>query len=358
MLRSTIIAIASAALAFSLGSICHAGDEDSPLTIGDKAPAIDIGHWIKGEEIEKFKEGNVYVMEFWATWCPPCVAAMPHLSELQEKYKDYGVTFIGISDESLETVTTFLAKTYKGDGKINDDRTHYTLTTDPDESVWKDYFRAAGQTGIPCTFIIGKTGQIEFIGHPMQMDDALEAVVRDTWDRETFKKEYEAEMISSRLETKAFKAARAEEWYAALGYFDEMIKLDPNNINAYLSKCNSLLTGKKDYDAAYGYSKKVIKKFKNNANVLNTLAWAIVGIEDLEDRFIELAMDATKKSNKLTKFKNPSFIDTLAAVYYKQGNLNKAVKWQEKAAELASDGPMGEGIRETLEEYRAEANKN
>ena len=103
------------------------------LTIGDKAPAIDIAHWIKGKKIEEFEADKVYVIEFWATWCGPCVASMPHLSELQKKYADYDVKFISVSDEDLQTVVSFLFKENKKDGKIHNDRTHYTLATDPDE---------------------------------------------------------------------------------------------------------------------------------------------------------------------------------------------------------------------------------
>ena len=114
------------------------------LTIGDKAPAIDIAHWIKGEKVKEFEADKVYVVEFWATWCGPCIASMPHLSELQEKYADYDVKFISVSDEDLQTVVSFLFKENKKDGLIHNDRTNYTLTADPDKSVMTDYFRAPG----------------------------------------------------------------------------------------------------------------------------------------------------------------------------------------------------------------------
>ncbi len=109
----------AAALALCAGSTAYAQDyaptEDAQdadakkLTIGDTAPPIDIAHWIKGDKIEEFESGKVYVMEFWATWCGPCRASMPHLSKLQEQYTDYDVTFIGVSDEDLQTVVSFLA---------------------------------------------------------------------------------------------------------------------------------------------------------------------------------------------------------------------------------------------------------
>ncbi len=75
------------------------------LSIGDNAPAISVDHWVKGGAIDGFEDGQVYVMEFWATWCGPCVSSMPHLSGLQDEYGDR-VKIIGVSSEKeLETVT-------------------------------------------------------------------------------------------------------------------------------------------------------------------------------------------------------------------------------------------------------------
>src|ERR1051325_1895884 len=68
------------------------------LTAGDKAPPLTIEKWVKGEPITGFEKGRVYVVEFWATWCGPCVASMPHLSELQKEYGDR-VTIIGVTKE-------------------------------------------------------------------------------------------------------------------------------------------------------------------------------------------------------------------------------------------------------------------
>src|SRR6476469_6962935 len=65
------------------------------LTITDPAPSIIVSKWVKGEPVKEFEKGKIYVVEFWATWCGPCKATIPHLTEMAHKYKD--VTFIGTS---------------------------------------------------------------------------------------------------------------------------------------------------------------------------------------------------------------------------------------------------------------------
>ena len=89
---------------------------DAALTIGSKAPSLDIEHWISNgnrafAEVTDFESDQVYVVEFWATWCGPCVRSMPHLVELQEKFKD-SVQVVSVSNEDLDTVNAFLERPY------------------------------------------------------------------------------------------------------------------------------------------------------------------------------------------------------------------------------------------------------
>ena len=139
------------------------------LTIGSPAPAIDIEHWFHDKEpITAFKAGKVYVVEFWATWCGPCLASMPHLAEIQDRHSG-DLTVISVSDEDPETVEKFLDRE-KGDTTFRAITAAYSLTTDPDQSVNKDYMKAAGQNGIPTAFIVGKTGEIDGVDRAVAGD--------------------------------------------------------------------------------------------------------------------------------------------------------------------------------------------
>ena len=197
------------------------GLPEAALTIGSPAPALDIENWVSDgdgafSKVTTFEKGKVYIVEFWATWCGPCVRSMPHLAETQEKYKD-SVQIISVSDEDLATVERFLAKPIRGGEEDAPPSTYadltkvYCLTTDPDRSVSEDYMAAAGRNGIPCCFIVGKTGQVEWIGHPMAMDEALDAVVNDSWDRESFAVEFKKEQAFGVLTSEIGRALSADD---------------------------------------------------------------------------------------------------------------------------------------------------
>ncbi|MEZ6318750.1 MAG: thioredoxin family protein [Phycisphaerales bacterium] len=66
------------------------------LWIGSAAPKLSLAQFVKGESVNGFEKDHVYVVEFWATWCGPCRAAFPHLSEMQKKFTDKA-TFVGVN---------------------------------------------------------------------------------------------------------------------------------------------------------------------------------------------------------------------------------------------------------------------
>ncbi len=131
---------------------------------GKPAGELVIAKWVKGEEVD-LSEG-VNVVEFWATWCPPCRTSIPHLTKLQDRFKDRGVKIIGISDEPLRTVEPFV----KGMGSEMD----YTVAIDDRDATSRDYMGRYGVNGIPHAFVV-KDGAVVWHGHPMSgLDDAIE----------------------------------------------------------------------------------------------------------------------------------------------------------------------------------------
>ena len=158
--------IAGLGLAVAAGSAL-AGD----LKVGDKAPALTVDEWVRGNQVSSFEPGRAYVVEFWATWCGPCVANIPHLTELQEKYRDGTIIGVAAYERSgKDKLTPFLA-----DGKGRD--IGYTVAYDADGSMGEAWMDAADQDGIPTAFLVDKAGKVAFIGSPSALEPEIKRVL-------------------------------------------------------------------------------------------------------------------------------------------------------------------------------------
>ena len=131
--------------------------------IGKPAPAIEFEHSLQAPAAEKITwpelRGKVVVLEFWTTWCTPCLQAIPHLNELSKELADEPVRFISVTDEPPERIAKFLRK-----------RTmNCWVALDTDKSVFKRY----AVSGIPRTFVIDKEGRIVLDTRPMALTAKL-----------------------------------------------------------------------------------------------------------------------------------------------------------------------------------------
>jgi thiol-disulfide isomerase/thioredoxin len=332
--------------------------QPKPLTIGDPAPSFDISHWIKGDKVSKFQTGNVYVLEFWATWCGPCRMSIPHLSDVQEQFKDYKVTVIGVSDEPLETVNEFLGKKDK-EGALWSSKVKYTLATDPDKSVKNDFWTAAGQNnyGIPSAFIIGKDTKVEWIGHPMELEGPLSDVVHDKWDRAAFKKQFEADLAAAK-ESRQFDAdlrdaRKAGDLNRALELLNSQLTKYPDNFSLQFQKFVLLAADMNEPKKASAYADEIAQANWAKPMPLNQLAWTMVDAPTIKKRDLDLALKIATRAVELTNGEDGAILDTLARVYYEKGDLSAAVRIQKKAVEHAQEG-MADSLKETLKKYETE----
>ena len=162
-------------IACSLLLALHSGVVAAEL--GDPAAPLEIATWIKGDAVDlaAAKGRKIVVVEFWATWCGPCRVSIPHLTELQKKFKDKGVVFVGVSDETPAKVQPFADNM--------GDQMDYTVAVDRNRRTFAAYMGAYGVNGIPHAFIVDKEGRIAWHGHPMQaMDQVLERMTANTFD--------------------------------------------------------------------------------------------------------------------------------------------------------------------------------
>ncbi|NBX32069.1 MAG: hypothetical protein EBR07_04985, partial [Planctomycetes bacterium] len=228
------------------------------LSIGSKAPIPEISDFVRGEKPTFFEPGKVYVIEFWATWCPPCRQSMPHLTKLAEDMKSKGVVIVGVSDEKVETVRTFLEK---DEWK---QKARYTLATDPDRSTHKAYMEASGQGGIPTAFIV-KEGVVQWIGHPMEMDAPLAKIVDGTWDpknaKQTFEDSVAEEMKAMGRQNDMTKAIDSKDWDKAVALIDAEIAASTGEeaMQSKVQKAQILLVAGRS-EAAYALCAQLVKE--------------------------------------------------------------------------------------------------
>ena len=345
---------------------------DAGFGIGSKAPALNIENWVqdgngKFKPVEEFEAGTVYVVEFWATWCGPCVMSMPHLAELQTKYRDQGVRIISITDESLDEVNDLLAqKNPQEDDKTFDEITAaYSLTSDPDRSAHMDYMESAGVNGIPSAFLVGKTGQIEWIGHPGNLDEPLEAVLNDDWDREQAKKMWDRQKAIEKMSMLA-RNGRYDEALAVVSNQQQEAKKAGDEVSEkyWTSVANSLKmsAGKVD-DEVIAYYREQIKEMKKNPADLSRFAFSIYGVFAEGGDVGPLAKDAIAAIESIEadvpdESKAFSF-HALALMNTVEGDLMTAVERQRQAVDAAV-GPQKERFKQALvlfEEDLAKAEK-
>ena len=73
---------------------------EAKLTIGDPAPKLQVAKWVQGDPVQEFDTNHIYIVEFWATWCGPCVGEIPHIKEAYEQFHSKGFEVVGINFDS------------------------------------------------------------------------------------------------------------------------------------------------------------------------------------------------------------------------------------------------------------------
>jgi peroxiredoxin len=119
-----------------------------PLAAGAKAPEWELVN-LDGKKVKSSDfAGKVVVLDFWATWCPPCVKEIPSFIELQKQYSDKGLTIVGVSldQDPPEEVKNFVEK-----HKMN-----YPVVMG-DEKTAEAF---GGIEAIPTTFVIDRDGRV------------------------------------------------------------------------------------------------------------------------------------------------------------------------------------------------------
>ncbi len=331
-------------LTLAIGSVAR-----GQLNIGDPAPEISITEWVRGEPITlaKSKGEKVILLEFWATWCPPCIEAIPHMTEIQHKYKDRGLVVLGVSGpgrgESLSSVKRFVRR--QADGM------DYTVAYDGAGKTHSDYMGGIGAAGIPYAFLIDKSGSLMWHGHPGDpvMDEIIDQVVNGKYNVEDARRLAQLEPMIARLH----RTAAISDWSAFKTTARRILEMDPKNESALEALIYGYLFQSDDVEELRRFLGDHMKNHGKNAEAMHALAMALLRIEDMQRRQPDLALQAASLAYEACKGGDCSKIDTYARAVFEIGLVDRAIELQTNAVAVAAGDDVKRSMERVLDYYKA-----
>lgn len=346
------------------------------LTIGDPAPRLQLGGFLKGEPVTSFQPGQIYVVEFSATWCGPCRVAIPHLTKLQKLYPDVTFLSVYIREEDRDAPRKFVEEM--------GDRIGYRVAVDvvPDGLeanrgvMWQTWMLAAGIRSIPELFVIDGAGRIIEITDPRVLEKPLAEIVAGTWD---------VNAAMARRRDRVLADRRQQE-------FDKRLSaiLDPplsantlKQLNDFKSEfpkdqfkeeaISILWVSFRRFARADGDERLVITTAKellafyateyplHLADCWNGIAWEFIDPEraqGMSQPLLLFALNAARQADELAQESNAEIADTFARALFLMGNANLALRAQQRAVRLVMsesdrDQQFVAELRSRLKEYAA-----
>jgi thiol-disulfide isomerase/thioredoxin len=340
------------------------------LKVGDPAPATRPESMLQGAAVKDFKKGEVYVFECWASWCGPCVAAIPHLDELHRKMGKKGIVVTGVNvwESERDAASAQRAKDFL---KSQGEKMSYRVALGGKAFI-KDWLEAAEVNGIPHAFVVAE-GKIAWTGHPAQLTAemlgdiltgtplAAAAPIADKVPQRRLSKPAvpagtapnDPEMAAAQAKLDALsEAMRARDWDAAEKALPAAAGVLPKQEGQELRDSieAQIAMARGNPSKFYAQLQKVADEEFDDPEALNEIAWRLLTMKAFAKQpNLALAEKCAVQSVKLTKEEHPDKLDTLARLRWLQGKKEEAIRLQIKSVDKAEAGPMKEALQKTLD---------
>ena len=340
------------------------------LKVGDPAPATRPESMLQGAAVKEFKKGEIYVFECWASWCGPCVVAIPHLNDLHKKMAKKGVVITGVNvwEAERDAASAERAKDFL---KAQGDKMSYRVAVGGKAFI-KDWLEAADVNGIPHAFVVAD-GKIAWMGHPIQLTPeiigdiltgtplAAAAPIADKIPQRRLSKPAvpasktsgDPEMAAAQAKLDALSEAMGRrDWDAAEKALPAAAGVLPPKEGKELRESIEAQIGlaRGDPTKFYAQLSKLADEEFDDAEAMNEIAWRLLTVPGFAKNLnLPLAEKCAVQAVKLTKEEHPDKLDTLARLRWLQGKKEEAIRWQIKAVDKAEAGRMRDELQKTLD---------
>jgi thiol-disulfide isomerase/thioredoxin len=287
------------------------------LQVGDRAPALKVTKWLQGDAVTKFEPGKVYVVEFWATWCGAPIRYMPHLAELQARYRDQGVTIVSFTSRDIRGVSGNTEEEVAAFVKRRGPTLKYTFAYADDGTTADAWLKAAGREHFT-TFVVDKAGRITYMGGPMFLGMVLPKVLAGAASAQAVGDEM-AEVDADYRTVCATLDRDPEAFLRALAAFEAKYPPLADFLPVVYAKLGLLLKQGNPGPAKEYAEKLVAKAIKQNNVVVLEMAYLILRDKKESKELVALAVRAAEALVRIDGGKDAQSLLRLADAYLGSG---------------------------------------
>lgn len=341
---------ASLAAFLAAATLIAGAEARPPLHVGDPAPRLSGLKWLRGTGPEGWQPGHVYVLDFWATWCAPCLTQMPAHQELQDRYADRDVHLLGIAlwSEDGPLTPAQAMEEYRG--------LTYPLAEDVGDRAAEMFMARTSTNGLPAMMVVDDEGRLAWVGEPgEELETTLEALLDGTFDLAASREKDRLRRRSEELFAEIDELRRAGEPHRAAARVDDVIALDPeSNGWAWGMKYEILLVDAGDAAAAGAVAAGFLSSAAGGNAYFNYVfsLRVVLALKRVppSPETLDLALLLARRGTELDDAPDARRFSNVASVFDLRGDPAEAARWQRRAVDAAPPAQREAHVA-TLREY-------